>query len=154
MEESLLDPAISFPQSSRDDTLARYMSVELWETNGDSSHYIATLMRYYQKQSLIAGSELQKIKKATTPAAGGIIDIDSDSRSEFETQLQSELSSHDLESFVEMIDKDYLTAFEDSFDCSEGSTTLITNSKPREYYNIIVKKYPTIFSIFSVVVTT
>ena len=73
-------------------------------------------MRYYQKKSLIAASELQKIKKATTPAAGGIISIDSDSTSELETQLQSEFSSHDLELFAEMIDKDYLTAFEDSFD--------------------------------------
>ena len=146
--ESLLDPDISFPQSSRDNTLSRYMAAELWEANGNSTHYIATLMRYYQKQSLITSSELRKIKKSTIPDNGGITGAGSESTSELESQLQSELSSHDLKSFADMINKDYLAAFDDTFDWLKASTSLINDEKSREYYKIIIKKYPSI-SLYS-----
>ena len=105
-------------------------------------------MRYYQKQSLITSSELRKIKKSTIPDNGGITGAGSESTSELESQLQSELSSHDLKSFADMINKDYLAAFDDTFDWLKASTSLINDEKSREYYKIIIKKYPSI-SLYS-----
>ena len=54
-----IDMDISFPQSSKDETLFRYMAMELCESNGDATHYLSTLVHYYQQQTRIASSEVR-----------------------------------------------------------------------------------------------
>ena len=132
-----VDTDITMPQSSREETLSNYMATKLWESKGDPTHYLSTIMRYYQQQTKIASSQVRKLQVSNPNNLDNEVDIEKECTEILPQKLKSELCQDKLERFAALVDKDYYLAFQDSLDWSEASMCLVSPDLFHNYLKLI-----------------
>ena len=144
-DDSFLDESIKFPRALSEEGLQPYLLEKLNASSGDSITYVEILMKFY-RQSLT-------IKNASAPKLTSIVDS-GEILPEEKVVMRAELTRDKLESFRNMVNRDYASTMKECVGFTIPTTNLITSDRQKEYYEDFRTNFPRCHSNFALVVSS
>jgi hypothetical protein len=160
--ESILDPRIEMPRTTKDEVVSAHMADEFKFAKGDPIATIDVMMKGYNTQYKNAKKDLVKLVKSIENIAAAARDATDDDRDEAEdhahaivvTAIRNETQNSNITEFAALVDNKYRQKLEQCVDWSVATSYLLSDNDIMELYNEFQRRFPLVHMTLSAIVST
>jgi hypothetical protein len=153
--ESILDPRIEMPRTTKDEVVSAHMADELKLAKGDPIATIDVMMKGYNTQYKNAKKDLMKLVKSIENIAAVARDATDDDQDEAEehahaiviTAIRNETQKSNITEFAALVDNKYRQKLEKCVDWSVATSYLLSDNDVMDMYNEFHRRFPPLYQL-------